>query len=283
MREFFHSGKFKVLMCIFALLFGFMIYAAVSGGAASIPEAVLTTITQPFATAATAVSDWVQGTIDKFVNADKYRQENEILRQQLSEMYQQIMDKDKTDEENEELRKILGIADEHEDFRWSAPCSVIARNSSDVFGGFTINRGSNDGLELYDPVFTAVGLVGMISEIAPSYAKVTTILSTDLEIGAITSSSHVVGVIENDIKYSSDGKCLMSYISKDSGIKKGDVIVTSGSVVFPESLIIGTVTEVFDDENGLSVHAVIEPAEDVFKITSVFVITDFEGQGVETE
>ena len=283
MREFFHSGKFKVLVCIFALLFGFMIYAAVSGGAASIPEAILTTITQPFATAATAVSDWVQGTIDKFVNADKYRQENEILRQQLSEMYQQIMDKEKTDEENEELRKILGIAEEHSDFRWSAPCSIIARNSSDIFGGFTINRGSNDGLELYDPVFTAVGLVGRISEIAPSYAKVTTILSTDIEIGAITASDHVVGVIENDIKYSADGKCLMSYISKESNIKEGDVVVTSGSVVFPESLIIGTVTEVYDDENGLSVHAVIEPAEDVFKITSVFVITDFEGQGVETE
>lgn len=283
MREFFHSGKFKVLVCIFALLFGFMIYAAVSGGAASIPETVLTTITQPFSAAATSVSSWVQGTIDKFVNADKYQQENEILRQQLSEMYQQIMDKNKTDEENEELRKMLGIAEENTDFQWSAPCSVIARNSGDVFGGFTINRGSNDGIELYDPVFTSIGLIGMVSEIAPNYAKVTTLLSTELEIGAITSSKHVVGVIENDIKYSADGKCLMSYISKDSDINVGDVVVTAGSVVFPESLIIGTISEIYDDENGLSVHAVIEPSEDVFKITSVYVITDFEGQGVETE
>lgn len=283
MREFFHSLKFKILVCIFALLLGLMIYAGVAAGASTVPEAILTTVTSPFVKLSTMITDWAENTVDKFVNADKYQQENEILRQQLSDMYKQIMDKDATDTENAQLREMLKIAQENKDFEWSAPCSVIARNANDLFGGFTIDRGSNDGIALYDPVFTNIGMVGMITEIAPTYAKVTTILSTEIEIGVTTSVDHTIGIIENDIKYSADEKCLMSYVSVDSPLKKGDVVVTSGGVVFPSGLIVGVVEEVYNDDNGLSVHAVITPAEDIFAITSVYVVTGFEGQGISTD
>ena len=87
-----------------------------------------------------------------------------------------------------------------------------------------------------------------------------------------------IGVIENDAEYSAAGRCLMSYIPKDSAIKEGDMVLTSGSSVFPADILIGTVTSVFPDPNGLTKHAVIQPAEDVYKVTNVFVITGFEGQ-----
>lgn len=51
-------------------------------------------------------------------------------------------------------------------------------------------------------------------------------------------------------------------------------------MLFPGNLLIGTVEKVYDDENGLSVHAVIKPAVDVRTITDCVVITDFKGQGV---
>ncbi len=279
MRDFFHSGRFKVLLCIFALLLGILIYAAVSGGAASVPEAVINTITRPFVSAATSISSWVEETIDKVVNADKYKTENDRLKQQLTELYAQIIDKDKTDKENEELRKMLELSEENDDFKWAPPANIIARDAVDIYGGFTINRGSDDGIKLGDPVFNEIGLIGVISEIAPNYAKVTTILSTEVHIGVKVVSSGAVGMIENDIIYSADGKCQMSYVERDSKIKAGDVIVTAGGKSYPENLIIGIVESVFIDDNGLSLHAVITPSVDVFRITSVFVITSFKGQG----
>lgn len=279
MREFFHSAKFKVLVCILALLFGFILYAAVSSGSISTPEAILDTITRPFVQLSTTISDWTQSTIDKFVNADKYQQENKILRQQLSEMYEQIRSKELTDAENEQLREMLKIAEENEDFEWSPPCRIIARNANDVFGGFTINRGSNDGIELYDPVFTSIGLVGMITQVGVTSSNVTTIFSTDIEIGAVTAESKEIGVVENDIEYSIDGYCLLRYLPADSDIKTGEVVFTSGSAIFPSGLLIGTVEKVFKDNNEMSMHALIKPAENVKSITDVFVITDFEGQG----
>lgn len=280
MKDFFHSIKFKIILCLFALVLGFMIYAAVSGGNIIFPKSVLETAAQPFVTAATAVSGWAERTLDAFLNAEKYRDENIMLREKLTEIYLQIADKDKTDEENELLREMLEIAKENDDYEWSAPCAVIARNANDVFGGFTIDKGSSDGIELHDPVFTKTGLAGYVTELSPHYAVVTTVLSPEINIGVITAEKKVVGIIENDILYSSDGWCLMSYISKESEIAEGDVVITSGGTVFPAGIMVGTVESVYSDSNGLTLHAVIKPAENVFGVTNVFVVTDFEGQGI---
>ena len=278
MKDFLQSKKFKVIVCIFALVFGIMIYAAVAGNNIIFPRSILETVSQPFVTAGKAVSDWVGETIDTLVNARKYKQENEQLKEMLTDMYGQILDKERTDSENEQYRSILGIAEKHGDYKWSPPCSVTARNAGDIFGGFTIDRGSADGISLYDPVFTSVGLVGTISEISDHYAVVKTVLSPDVNVGVMTAGGKTVGITENDAEYAAAGYCIMSYVSKGGGIGEGDVVITSGSSVFPQDVVFGTVRKVYSDPNGLTMHAVIQPAENVFKVTRVFVITGFEGQ-----
>ena len=99
MKDFFQSWKFKIIICIFALVFGFMIYAAVQGGNVIFPKSILEIITQPFANTASSISDWVESTLDTLVNAQNYKSENTELREKLNEMYQQIRDKEKIDEE----------------------------------------------------------------------------------------------------------------------------------------------------------------------------------------
>lgn len=278
MKEFFQSWKFKVIICIFALVFGIMIYAAVAGDNIIFPRSLLETVAQPFVSAGSAVSGWASDTIDTLVNANKYREENERLREMLTDMYGQIVDKERTDAENEHYRSILGIAEEHKDYTWSPPCNVTARNAGDIYGGFTIDRGRADGIELYDPVFTSVGLVGMIGELSDHYAVVKTVLSPDVNVGLVTTRTKSVGITENDAEYAAAGYCIMSFVSKSSDIKEGDIVMTSGSSVFPEDIMFGTVRSVFSDSNGLTKHAVIDPSEDVFRITQVFVVTGFEGQ-----
>ena len=281
MKDFFQSWKFKVIICIFALVFGFMIYAAVQGGNIIFPKSILETITQPFSYTASSISDWVENTLDTLVNAEKYKKENTELKEKLNEMYEQIRDKEKTDEENAQLREMLDIEARHPDFEWSAPCSVIARNANDIYGGFTINKGRSDGIELKDPVFTSIGLVGIITEISENYSVVTTILSPEITVGAMTAENDVVGIIENNASYAADGYCVMSYIEKNSVIEEGEPVVTSGGSIFPSDLIIGTIKEVSNDSNGLTLHAIIEPSENIFSVTDVFVITSFDGQGTD--
>ncbi len=280
MRDFFSGFKFKIIICVFALVLGIVIYAAVSGGISTVPQMVFTEIAKPFISASEAVSNWVEDTLDKFVNADKYKERAEELTEKLNEQYQQLIDFEKIKTENEQLKEALKIKEENEDFDFSPPCNIISRNQNDIMGGFMIDRGSSDGIALYDPVMTSAGLVGMVSELGPDYARVTTLLSEDLNLGVMTFESKVVGIIENDAEHADAGECLMSYVSKDSGIKEGEIVKSSAGVVFPGDILIGTVKEVYNDENGLSVHAVITPAVDILTITNCVVITNFKGQGV---
>lgn len=281
MKEFFHSVRFKIILCIAALLLGLMTYVAVAAGTQTLPEQIVNTVTYPFVTAANAISNGVNGFIDKLVNADTYKSQNDELRELVTQMYQRTADYEELQKENEQLRDMLELNRKHEDFRFSEPCSIIARNANDIYGGFTINHGSSSGISLNDPVITSVGLIGRVTEIAPNYAKVSTLLSPQVNVGVYTMRTKTTGVLENDIASAGQKQCLMSNILKDADIEPGDVIVTSGkSGLFPEGLIVGTVKEVYDDPNGLSKHALIEPAEDCFTITSVYTVVGFDGKGL---
>lgn len=284
MKEFFHSIKFKILICVAALLMGLMTYVAVNVGTQSGPEQIFNALTYPFTAAANWIADGVSGFIDKLVNADTYKSQNEELSAKLTEMYKHTMDYESLRDENEQLREMLGLKEKNKDFIFSEPCDVVARNANDLYGGFTISSGSSSGLSLNDPVVTSVGLVGRITSIADNYAKVTTIISPQVKVGVFTMRSKATGVIENDLESAKKGLCLMSDILKDADIKEGDIIFTSGkSGLFPDDILVGTVTEVYDDPNGLSKHALIKPAVDIFGVTSAFVVTDFDGKGIPFE
>ena len=284
MKEFFGSIKFKILICIAALLLGLMTYIAVSGGFQTIPEKLLNGITSPFVSASNSISDWANGVLDTLVNADSYKAQNEELNAQLTEMYRKTKDYEDLKAENALLREMLGLKEDNESFVFSEPCDVVARNANDMYGGFTINRGSSDGLSLNDPIVTSVGLVGRVTEIAPNYAKVSTLLSPQVNVGVFTMRSKATGVLENDLKNAENGMCLMSNILKDADIRVGDIIATSGnSGLFPENVMVGRVTEVYDDPNGLSKHALIEPLVDCFDVTTVFAVVEFDGKGLSFE
>lgn len=281
MKEFFHSVKFKILICIAALLLGLMTYVAVAAGTQTLPEQVINTVTYPFVTAANAISNGVNGFIDKWVNADTYKNQNDELRELVSQMYERSADYEELQRENEQLREMLDLSKEHKDFVFSDPCSIIARNANDIYGGFTINQGSNSGISLNDPVITSVGLIGRVTEIAGNYSKVSTILSPQVNVGVYTLRTKATGVIENDLSTAENKQCLMSQILKDADIVPGDVIVTAGqSGLFPEGLMVGTVKEVYNDSNGLSKHAIIEPMEDCSAVTSAYAVIDFDGKGL---
>ncbi|NLJ16150.1 MAG: rod shape-determining protein MreC [Clostridiales bacterium] len=284
MKEFFHSIKFKIIILILSLLLGLMIYVAVSAGAASIPEVILGTITKPFVQLSNAVSNKVLDIIDTWENADNYKKENEELKQKLSEIYGDIIDYESITEENKQLNEILEFKKTASDLVFSPPSSIIARNANDPYKGFTINKGSLDGLSLYDPVMTTLGLVGRITEIAPTYAKVSTIYSPKVKVGVISQRSKASGILENTLEYSDKNQILMSNIINDDDIIVGDLIITSGQGgVFPANQIVGEVIEVFNDSSGLYKNAVISPVNDPDKLINVFCITDFKGKGVDID
>lgn len=280
MGEFFHSRKFKVILCIIALLIGIMLYSVTTGGYSSKSSSFFGTIFGPIQEFSSGVSSNVKNTISMLVNAKANYEDNIRLREQLGEVYNDIIDYDKLKQENEEFRKAFGLKEKYPDRVFSSPCTVIARDVNDPYGNFTINQGTIAGIEPNEPVITSTGLVGITYEVAGTYSKVRTILSSDSSVGVYCVRNKDRGVIEGSYENARSGVCKMKYIDKESDIRVGDIVATSGnSGLYPIDILVGTVAEVGIEESGLTLYAMIEPIVDVENVPSVFVITAFNGQG----
>ena len=60
-------------------------------------------------------------------------------------------------------------------------------------------------------------------------------------------------------------------------------MLTSGiGGIYPSGLIIGTVSQVLKSDIDISSYAIVTPGADIGSLEDVFVITAFDGQGVET-
>lgn len=279
MNEFFRSVRFKIIVCIAALLVGIMIYSATQSGKEQ-GASIIQTVFAPIQSFSTRISEKVQSTIDMLTNAGKYYDENQRLKEQLDALYNDIIDYDNIKGENAQLRQAIGLKEKFPDYEFSPPCAVISRTTNDPFGSFVIDRGSEDGISQYDPVVTEGGLVGVVVKVAKTYSRVQTILSPEVPVGAYCIRTGDPGVVEGNSIFAEDGLCKMMYIDRESRIKVGDIIVSSGnSGLFPIDRMIGTVAEIHPEDSGLSLYAVIKPVVDVKAVLDVFVITSFNGQG----
>ena len=163
MNQFFKSFKFKVIVCITAFFLGIGLYSVTKNGKTPEGSQLIGTVLNPVKRFSNVISDKVSLVIDLFVNSEEYVEENRKLREQIADLNNRLIDYEDIKSENEDLRKFIGIKEENEDFVLSPPCTVISRMTNDPYGTFVIDRGSNDGIKLYDPVVTSEGLVGAVS------------------------------------------------------------------------------------------------------------------------
>ncbi len=277
MRDFFRGIWFKILLGIMAVLLGLLLYEA-SSGQLSAPTQILGTIAQPFTRAASWIAGAVEGAVDPFIHAFSYKSENEKLKSQVADLQNQLVNYNAMENENEQLKEIVGIKNTNPDFEM-VPGKVISRESLDQNAMFTISAGSLQGVKKNDPVITSQGLIGIITDVSLTYSQVTTLLSPQLNIGANDSRTGEYGVVSGDYDLARQGLCQMAHVSKDSGIANGSLIITSGgSGLLPDHLVIGSVQEMRVDRSGMSANAVILPIVDIRSVASVTVVKNFKGK-----
>ena len=279
MKEFFHSWGFKVLLALCIVMFAFLLRATMTMGASTVVEQIVGTITAPVQSLTSGLSGSITGFLDQFLRASEISQENEQLREENRKLIEQMVDYENYKHENESLKEQLGIQEENPQWE-TMTASVIGRDPSDQFYSFTIDKGTLDGVSYQDPVITADGLVGIVSEVGPVFAKVTTILDVRLNVACQDVRTQDVATISGDIEMAQQGKCKMSLIPRESGIAKGDIVQTAGtSGLYPQGIVVGRVSDVGFEPQGTMMYAVVEPANDIKSIKDVVIITSFKGQG----
>lgn len=282
MKDFFSSKKFKMLVAIFAVVLGIMIAAVYNEGSATVVSNMVGFVAKPFQKLSSEISSSVGSWFQKFTDYEALYNENQRLQQEVRDMREQLIDYNTIKHENEQYSKIVDVLEKQKDWKLQ-PASIIVRDPQDRFFSFTIDKGSMDGIEYLDPVMSADGLVGFVSEVGATYAKVITILDVKVSVGVYDSTTRDIGVLSGSVDLAGEGCSAVEY-PREGEIKPGDMILTSGSLtggvsMFPRDIFIGTVVEVAPDEHGTNQRAVIKLATDIAKVKDVFVITEFEGQG----
>lgn len=290
MEKFFKSTRFKIIITVIAVLFGFMLYSAYTEGIATLPERLLSYVTVPVQKATAAISDGISNFFGKYIDADETQKLNEELQDEVDQLRKNLTDYESVRRENEELKKYLGIKDQNPDYQFVS-ANVISRDPNNKYETFKIDVGSVAGVKRFDPIITTNGndpsgltgcLVGIVEDVGPMNATVRTILSPQLNgVGAYdVTMPDQLGLVVGDIKLAESGLCKMEYLTKS--LKVGDQIVTSGSSgIYPKGLTIGKVRYVKMQSYGTSYYAEITPAADFQKLQNVMVLTDFLGKGID--
>ncbi len=279
MKHFFKTIGFKILGGVALVLIGVMIYAASTGGISTFFASAAGVVVTPLQTAVTAVSDAVSDFFGGIGKGGALRQQITALEEENRNLREQIVDYDEMKMENEWYSQILSLHEDHPDYTF-ADGKVITMDPSDPFCNFSINAGSAVGVAVGDPVVTADGLVGIVQEVGLTFSKVRTVLDPVLKASASISRTDESGYTGGSLSLASDGLLRINYLERTSSVVSGDFVVTSGlGGVFPSGLLIGRVTAVAPDTDGMTLYGLVEPFVDIPNLKRVMVITSFDGQG----
>ena len=276
MKDFFDTWKFKILVGIAVFLAAIMAYAGANGRLTAAPQEILSVAVAPFQRAAAAVSNGVSSLWEKYTNIVAILEENEKLTTENAELRGQMVDYDKLKAENEAYKALTNIQEQHPEMSYVSSF-VIGRDPLDSFYGFTLDKGSLDGVEANDAITSDEGyLLGVVTEVDLTSCKVMTILHPSFNAAGVVSRTRDNGIITGSADYAAEGLCILSNLSRSTLTKANDQVITTGlGGVFPPDVLVGVVQELVPEASGKSTIAVLKPGADPRTVKHVFIITNY--------
>jgi len=193
--------------------------------------------------------------------------ENRRLMKKVDELESYLVFMQEIEDENQRLKDLLEFTDTNS--HKTIPVQIVGRDADPWKKSLIINKGTKDGLTLDMPVVTLYGLVGVISEVGRSLSKVRLLIGSDFKVSAMTQNSRQEGIVEGN----GTSGCAMRYVPKDAGIRKQDIVITSGlGGIFPKGLIIGGIKMIDVSKENLFKKIEIVPSVNFLSLEEALVI-----------
>ena len=273
MKHFFTS-KVKIVLIIAMLLTAGLAVASNIFGL-TVGELVVQGVLAPLRTGASTLTAQAQKLYNYIFEYESLVAENAQLKAELSQIQENGRDAAAIQRENDRLRDLLQLKEEHEDYKL-VDAYIITRTSSDWSFTFTINRGSNSGIATGMCAITENGeVIGVVTEVGSNYAVVKSVLDSSLDISATIASSGYSGMVRGAYATGQQNMLRMDYLPSGAVIRNRDQVVTAGSTVYPRGLILGYVVDAGFNDTGIAKYAILEPAANISKLEQVFILTDF--------
>lgn len=210
---------------------------------------------------------------------DHLRTENASLRDENDRLTNENARLEALKKENDDLTALLQLQSgfDHQ----TVAVRVIGREMLETNPIVTVDKGTDDGLALGNVVVVKGGaLVGRVTDVGPSFAKVTLISD---------AASTVVGKLLNsgqtgDVQGQAGGVLVMKNIDSSVDVGIDEEVFTAGLELqggirspYPPGLLIGSVVDVEKDANDVVQTAFLAPAANLDSFELALVITDYDG------
>lgn len=273
MKHFFTTRVRIVLIAALILAVGLGIMNSLLGQTAM--ETLVQSMLTPLRTGVSTLTAQAEKYYNYIFRYEALEAENAALRQQIAQMEEDARTAAAIARENDRLKELLGIDPVSEGYTL-VDAYIISWDSMDWGSSFTVNRGTNAGIQ---PGMCAITsnkeVVGLVTEVGSNYAVIKTVLDSSLEISASVASSGYNGMVTGGYAQENEGLLRMDYLPTSAVLRNNDQVVTAGSTVYPRNLILGYIIDAGIDRTGIAKYAILRPAADINNLEQVFILTDF--------
>lgn len=135
----------------------------------------------------------------------------------------------------------------------------------------TLSIGTKDGVLPGMGVIASNGVVGRVKTVSENYSTVTSLLHSQMLISAKIKKNNTMGTIKwqgGDYR-----TAILDYVPLHVKLAKGDTVITSGfNTVFPEGIMVGTISSVAKEADKSFYTIKVKLAVDFAQLSFVYVV-----------
>lgn len=270
-------SKFKIkpkilifILTIFCILM--LIMSVAVKGFTSPVKSVTGAVVVPLQDGVNSIGLWFEEKSELLKSVKTLTSENEKLKKQVDELTEENSLLAQNKYELQRLRELYKLDEEYSSYDKIA-AKVIGKDTNNWFNTFTINRGSDDGIQKDMNVISGGGLVGIVYDVGKNYAKVRSIIDDESGVSVSFASTSDTAIASGDLKLIEDGEMRVTGILAQAKVSEGDMVITSQiSDKFLPGILVGYVTSISKDSNELTQSGKIVPVVDFRHIDEVLVI-----------
>ncbi len=221
---------------------------------------------------------------ENFGTLEEARKLNKSLQAQIDELIMQNNNLQEEKYELERLRELYKLDQNYAEYE-KVGARVISKDPGNWFSSFTIDKGSLNGIRVDMNVIAGSGLVGIVTEVGPTWATVRSIIDDSSNMGGMVLSTSDTCIVRGDLSLINDGKMRFEQMeNNDNKVEVGEQIVTSHiSDKFLQGILIGYVSEVQVDSNNMTRSGYLTPVVNFKKLQEVLVITKTKAELTGTD
>lgn len=269
-----HIMVIMILVCV-----SLMVLAATVSLPTGPVKSILGYAVIPFQKGINSIGTALDGATAGLQSRQALLEENQALQEQVDDLTAQNSQLTQDLDELDRLQELYALDQQYSEYDKVA-AEVIAMDDENWFSTFTINRGTDDGIQVDCNVIAGSGLVGIVTDVGSNWATVRSIIDDSSNVSAMTMSTSDRCIVSGDLRLINEGKLQFIHLKdNDDRIQEGEKIVTSDvSEKFLPGILIGYVSEIEEDPNNLTKTGTLTPVVDFEHIREVLVIKELKQQ-----